>query len=272
LANNAIQLGSGKYGKVSTYSALDGLTSYTVEGWFYLDSGATGRQATYMMGNGTGTDYRSYIEQGETGGITGVNFGHRYSSTSADGNKLTGLFDTNTWTHIAMVAVQTARTKIYKNGTEITYNIQNTPSGTYSNTNSCDVYHGAWLAGFSKGNFPGRVGCFRMWNVARSGTELADNKDYYLDPTEEIGLILNVNYDEETGTSSDNDVSGGNDMVFTGSPSWVGGPTLTAKSYGGMTGISVWNGSAFVEKPVKVWSGSAWVQKPVKRWNGSSWV
>jgi hypothetical protein len=37
-------------------------------------------------------------------------------------------------------------------------------------------------------------------------------------------------------------------------------------------GINVWNGSAFVEKPVKVWNGSSWVQKPVKRWNGSSWV
>lgn len=36
--------------------------------------------------------------------------------------------------------------------------------------------------------------------------------------------------------------------------------------------IKVWNGSAWVEKPVKVWNGSAWVQKPVKVWNGSSWV
>jgi hypothetical protein len=41
---------------------------------------------------------------------------------------------------------------------------------------------------------------------------------------------------------------------------------------GGMKGAKVWNGSAFVEKPVKVWSGSAWVQKPVKHWNGSAWV
>lgn len=34
----------------------------------------------------------------------------------------------------------------------------------------------------------------------------------------------------------------------------------------------VYNGSAWVGKPVKVWDGSAWVVKPVKRWNGSSWV
>lgn len=35
--------------------------------------------------------------------------------------------------------------------------------------------------------------------------------------------------------------------------------------------IKVWNGSAFVEKPVKVWNGSAFVEKPLKRYNGSSW-
>jgi hypothetical protein len=34
----------------------------------------------------------------------------------------------------------------------------------------------------------------------------------------------------------------------------------------------IWNGSAWVTKPVKVWSGSAWVTKPVKIWNGSAWV
>lgn len=44
---------------------------------------------------------------------------------------------------------------------------------------------------------------------------------------------------------------------------------LKAKSGGN---IKVWNGSAWVAKPVKVWNGSAWVKKPVKRWNGSAWI
>lgn len=34
----------------------------------------------------------------------------------------------------------------------------------------------------------------------------------------------------------------------------------------------VWNGTAWVVKPVKYWNGSAWVTKPVKRWSGSAWV
>lgn len=39
-----------------------------------------------------------------------------------------------------------------------------------------------------------------------------------------------------------------------------------------ISGIGVWNGSAWVDKPAKVWSGTAWVTKPVKVWNGSAWV
>lgn len=35
--------------------------------------------------------------------------------------------------------------------------------------------------------------------------------------------------------------------------------------------VNVWNGSAWVAKPLKVWNGTAWVQKPVKQWNGSTW-
>ena len=44
----------------------------------------------------------------------------------------------------------------------------------------------------------------------------------------------------------------------------------TTAAAGGL--MKVWNGSAWVEKPVKVWTGSAWVAKPVKVWNGSAWV
>lgn len=35
---------------------------------------------------------------------------------------------------------------------------------------------------------------------------------------------------------------------------------------------TVWNGSAWVRKPLKVWNGSAWVIKPLKYWNGSTWA
>lgn len=44
------------------------------------------------------------------------------------------------------------------------------------------------------------------------------------------------------------------------------GPVVTTTG-----GMKVWNGSAWVIKPVKVWNGSAWAVKPVKFWDGSTW-
>lgn len=56
-------------------------------------------------------------------------------------------------------------------------------------------------------------------------------------------------------------------------PAGLVSTTTSTGGGGGTTGyIKVWNGSAWVLKPMKVWTGSAWVQKPVKFWNGSAWV
>jgi len=231
MASNAVQFASGKYGKALNYAALDGLTSYTVEGWFKKNTSSSTRDALFMLALGTGTDYRAYLEEEAT--HTGINFGHRYTGNSADGYKDAGVLVDDTWTHIAAVFIQTQKTKIYKNAVEITYTLQNTPSGTYYTTNSADVHIAGWPAGFSKPNFEGAIGCFRIWSVARSSTELSDNKDYYLDPSQETGLVFNCNFDEESGTTVDNDVTSSNDLLLTGSPSWTTGPTLTVKNYGG---------------------------------------
>lgn len=82
--------------------------------------------------------------------------------------------------------------------------------------------------------------------------------------------------------------------ALTASPALTGTGTLTASTSGAPTAtpnfsatgtlttsaavvtstgkIKVWNGSAWVAKPLKVWNGSAWVTKPVKHWTGSAWV
>lgn len=66
-----------------------------------------------------------------------------------------------------------------------------------------------------------------------------------------------------------------------GSDGWDSGPAgalITLEFFGappppsGGTALKVWNGSAFVSKPVKVWTGAAWVTKPLKRWSGTAWV
>lgn len=37
-------------------------------------------------------------------------------------------------------------------------------------------------------------------------------------------------------------------------------------------GINVYDGSTFVQKPMKVWSGSTWQEKTPSVWNGAEWV
>lgn len=36
--------------------------------------------------------------------------------------------------------------------------------------------------------------------------------------------------------------------------------------------IKIYDGTAFVAKPVKVWDGSSWGTKPAKRWSGTAWT
>jgi hypothetical protein len=36
--------------------------------------------------------------------------------------------------------------------------------------------------------------------------------------------------------------------------------------------VKVWDGSAWLVKPVKVWDGAAWLVRPVKVWDGSAWA
>jgi hypothetical protein len=62
--------------------------------------------------------------------------------------------------------------------------------------------------------------------------------------------------------------------------SWVFQPLLPAAAEleSGGSGdptagyVKVWNGTAWVKKPVKVWNGTSWVIKPAKFWNGSTWM
>lgn len=34
----------------------------------------------------------------------------------------------------------------------------------------------------------------------------------------------------------------------------------------------IWNGSAFIAKPLKTWNGSSWTERQAKFWNGTDWL
>ena len=229
MATNAVTFnGSTQYGKILNWSALDGLTDVTVEGWFNQDSsGGTSYARGVDIGNAT-IDFLALQTENATPS-TGVNFRVVYSGTNADGYKPSGVFDTNTWVHVAIIGSHNNKAKIIKNGSEISYNLQQTPTGTIQDSTGMDVF---WGCSRVLGRlWKGKQACFRVWNVARTIAEISDNKDYYLDPNFETGLIVNCNVDEGSGSTITNDVSGGNNCILTGSPTWTTGPTLTQKVY-----------------------------------------
>ena len=63
-----------------------------------------------------------------------------------------------------------------------------------------------------------------------------------------------------------------NKYLFDGAAIEVGKLPIeaTAPSINGQ--IKVWDGLAFVAKPVKAWNGTSWAIKPLKYWSGSAWV
>lgn len=67
-------------------------------------------------------------------------------------------------------------------------------------------------------------------------------------------------------------VSGSSALWFSTS---LAGRILRDEFFGGPSTagyISVWDGAAWVKKPVKYWNGSTWTIKPIKYWNGSVFV
>lgn len=237
MATNAVTFnGSTQYGKISSiYSALQGLNgTATFEGWFKQDSSGSGAYSRFFQ-IGDGTTFAFYVITENATPSTGINFGANYATTNADGYKDTGAFSNDAWFHIAAVFENGAQTKIYIDGTEISYTLRNTPSGAVHDTDSSDLFTIGVDDGETTNFWDGDIGCFRIWDVARTGAEISANKDYYLDPANETGLVLNCNVDEGSGTTLGNDVTGGTDVSLIGTPSWTTGPTLSTKTYPDLT-------------------------------------
>ena len=68
--------------------------------------------------------------------------------------------------------------------------------------------------------------------------------------------------------------SGAMDATLTGGfkETWLASVMVLREAISGNGGVKIWNGTAWVAKPVKFWNGTAWVTKPAKFWNGTAWV
>ena len=235
---NAISLnGSGQYGSIANFAAIDDLTDWYMETWIKRSSSSAAYAKIFGMDNDTDTQFGMTLESGSNS--DGVNFHQRYATTDADGYIANGggAVPSAQWIHIGL----------RHSGSGLKYTtviINGRPWKTYGG----DYPHqgvgaiqtladGILRLGHDGSDFPdpdftGSVGgFFRFWNRWLTNAEIYKNYQNTLTAANESGLVVNINFTEGSGTTLDNE-AGGNDMTLTGSPSWVAGPATSAKSYG----------------------------------------
>lgn len=128
-------------------------------------------------------------------------------------NAVAGL-PTKEWVHIAVVYDAGTHERIYyKDGVKV-YSDENT---TYALNLTSGCYIGKsydntrWL--------PGDISEVRIWNIQRTGEEIAKNP-YEVDP-HASGLVAYWKFNEGTGSAIKDHTGNGNDITASGTPTWV---------------------------------------------------
>ena len=128
-------------------------------------------------------------------------------------NAVAGL-PTKEWVHIAVVYDAGTHERIYyKDGVKV-YSDEN---ATYALNLTSGCYIGKsydntrWL--------PGDISEVRIWNIQRTGEEIAKNP-YEVDP-HASGLVAYWKFNEGTGSAIKDHTGNGNDITASGTPTWV---------------------------------------------------
>jgi len=226
-AGNAIQLGGSKFVSIPDNGTLDLGDHFTLEAWIYQN--AAGYNTILDKG-----DYRYLFD------IDYNKIGFYSSGTGTGWAHSDEVIPVGEWVHVAVTYDKAnSEIKFYKNGALI-----NTVSGTL---NSMTPDNGDINIGRQQ---PSSCGCnimngsideVRIWNVARTETEISENYTNGLSGTE-TGLKAYWQFNETSGTTV-SDLSGnGNTGTTQNSPSFVAsGATVNQNSKNvsvALTGLS----------------------------------
>lgn len=129
-------------------------------------------------------------------------------------NLVSGL-PVNEWVHIAIVYDSTTKERLYYKNGELVYS-DTSAGGALSLRSSCYIGHSwddtRWL--------PGEISELRIWNIARTAEEIANNP-YGINPKVE-GLVAYWKFNEGGGGDIKDYTENGNDIsAVGGTPTWV---------------------------------------------------
>jgi hypothetical protein len=191
---NALTL-NGTSNYVSIPSGLNNAitgNNITVEGWYYITStfNLTGL-VTEVLGSNNNVKFG--ITSGVVSGAQKIYAGFTNSGTSTTVTSSENL-PLNKWTHIA-ATYDGSSLKVYVNGTL---------TGTVANTSGLPSGIDAWYVGKAASGsnlFPGTMDEIRIWNVARSQSDINSNKNTVISTTSS-GLIGYYKLDETSGSTA----------------------------------------------------------------------
>ncbi len=195
---------------VGDINELDGASAFTIETWAkFTSSSSSGDQifSKFLDGNNNiqflprTSDILISIENG--------------SSNFATINHV----NSNTWQHYALVydgsqIGNANRLKLYINGIEQTLNFTGTVPAT-TDDNSVDALIGAGASTLNQ--FAGNMDEYRIWSVARTGTEIANNRFKTLVVTNEANLISYYQFEHTDGTTAITDKKTNYNGIWSGS-------------------------------------------------------
>ena len=213
------------------------VSNFTLECWFKR----TGTGATAGTGTGGVTAYPLVTRgRGEADAsnvdcnyFLGFNSSGQLVADFEDFNNglnhpITGTtaFTSNSWQHAAVTYdVNSGTWTIYLNGVSDT---TSTISGTDAvRTPRYDSIQHAGLAtalnssGTPSGFFNGTLDEVRVWNYARSASQIGTN--YYVQITNATGLVARWSLDDASGTTATNSIAGGVNGTLVNGPLWSGG-------------------------------------------------
>jgi hypothetical protein len=239
----------------TTFTGVQGAADRTFEAWIYVDANAPSSNLAILdYGLNAAGSRNTFLVSGNRG------IGFISGGTNTNISSTPNIIQDNQWTHVAFV-LDNGTGYLYFNGSQVgTGNLSNvdTPSG------EADLRIGQRVTGGSI-PFNGRIDEVRIWDVARTQTEIADNvsTEFCQAPANLVAYYrLNDGVAEgmNTGNTIALDDSGnGNDGTLTNfildgtSSNWVAGSesvnpgTITTNETISACDSYVWNGMTYSE-------------------------
>ena len=230
--NYALDFNNNDYVRIESSSDINsGIHSqHTVEAWFRTNNkNSNTKQVIYEQGGGT-RGLNIYLQSGR---LYAGGWNRRSNESNWSGSwKYVTSIESNQWHHVALTlnggsTVTNNALKIYLDGalaiSEPGSRLWGHNPANIGRTISGSRYHNGTGNGFT---FNGKIDEVRIWNVARSQSEINAMKDTVLNGDEDY-LTAYYNFQENTGgRANDTQTQSNNDGTISGA-TWATGPPLS---------------------------------------------